>query len=483
MSDIVFVNPPYEQIAKGNEHIKHIINRSPSLGLLLLAAQARKSGYTTQIIESDLEDLSPETVAEMILEIRPRFVGITLFTVGVFNASIIAKNIKEMDSDIVVIVGGPHVSSMGYETMKRFDDFDIAVVYEGELILDSLLTAIKEKSPLEEVEGIIYRDAEDALRTTPPPPSIKDLDSLPMPAWDILPNFPDAYLPAIYDYPRAPVATYSASRGCPFKCEFCDTSTFGSKVRYNSPEKVYEIMRHLSQEYGVKHLQFVDDLFVAHNARVLRLCNLLIADKIDMTWSCTARVDTVRPATLEMMKKAGCWEISFGLESGSDEMLKGMRKSITSEVSEQAVRWTHDAGIRVKGLFMLGYPGETRESIEETKAFVKRLPLTTMNLSKFTPYPGSPIYRKLYGISIREEDWTRLNGMNFVYEAEGLTARELDAEYQAIIKTFYKRAQILLHYTKMSFSNLTHLKRLSLFLIAAMSFKVQDILHKQVGVK
>lgn len=459
MSDIVFINPPYEQIASGHDHIKHIINRSPSLGLLLLAAQARESGYSPQIIESDLEGLSAQEVAQMVLEANPRFVGITLFTVGVFNASLIAQYIKKENPDITVIVGGPHISSMGYETMQRFDAFDVAVLYEGELILDQLLKTLEQKGDLGSVEGIIYREGSESRRTSAPP-AIKDLDSLPMPAWDLLPHFPEGYLPAVYDYPRAPVATYSASRGCPFKCEFCDTSTFGSKVRYNSPEKVYEIMKYLSETYGIKHLQFVDDLFVAHNRRVLELCELLIENPIDMTWSCTARVDTVKPETLAKMKQAGCWEISFGLESGSDEMLTSMRKSITSQVAERAVNWTSEAGIRVKGLFMLGYPGETRESIDTTKAFIKRLPLTTMNLSKFTPYPGSPIYKKLYGTSIREEDWARLNGMNFVYQADGFSEEDLDREYQEIIKTFFKRFKIMWYYTKMSLTNHTHLKRL-----------------------
>jgi len=473
MSDIVFVNPPYEQVSVGTDYLKHIINRSPSIGLLLLAAKAREIGYDPQIIESDLEGYSPQTVAQMVLDINPKFVGITLFTVGVFNASIIAKIIKEKNPNIVVLVGGPHISSMGYETMNRFSEFDVSVVHEGELILENLLRNLESGESLSSVNGIMYRDEKGAIKRTPPPPSIEDLDVLPMPAWDLLPNFPEGYLPAIYDYPRAPVATYSASRGCPFLCEFCDTSTFGGQIRYNSPQRVYDVMKHLSEVYGVKHLQFVDDLFVAHNGRVAEFSRLLIANKIDMTWSCTARVNTVKPDTLALMKEAGCWEISFGLESGSDWLLDEMKKSQRVETAVQAVNWTHDAGIRVKGLLMLGYPGETQKTIDETKEFVKSIPLTTMNLSKFTPYPGSPIYRKLYGASIIEEDWDRLNGMNFVYQAEGFTEEELDREYKEIITAFYKRPQILIYYTKMSLTNFTHLFRLLRFFIGFIASKIK----------
>ena len=199
MSEIVFVNPPYEQVSEGTDFLKHITNRSPSIGLLLLAAKAREIGYDTRIIESDLEGYSPQTVANMILEINPKFVGITLFTVGVFNAGIIAKIIKEKNPDIVILVGGPHMSSMGYETMNKFEEFDAAVIHEGELILENLLRNIENGDSLESVQGLIYRDEDGAIRRTAPPPSIEDLDSLPMPAWDLLPNFPDAYLPAIYD--------------------------------------------------------------------------------------------------------------------------------------------------------------------------------------------------------------------------------------------------------------------------------------------
>jgi len=463
MHDIIFVNPPYEQVSEGTDYLKHITNRSPSIGLLLLAAKAREIGYNPMIIESDLEGLTPQRVAQIVVEQNPKFLGITLFTVGVFNASIIAKIVREKNPNIVILVGGPHISSMGYETMEKFLEFDVSVIHEGELILENLLYSIENNQPLSEVKGIMYRDESGSIKRTPPPPNIDDLDALPMPAWDLLPNFPDAYLPAIYDYPRAPVATYSASRGCPFLCEFCDTSTFGGKIRYNSPQHVYNTMKHLSEKYGVKHLQFVDDLFVAHNQRVQEFSRLLIANPIDMTWSCTARVNTVKPDTLKLMKEAGCWEISFGLESGSDFLLDEMKKSQKVSTAKQAVEWTHAAGIRVKGLFMLGYPGETQESIELTKEFVQSVPLTTMNLSKFTPYPGSPIYKKLYGTSIREEDWDRLNGMNFVYQAEGFSEEELDKHYQEIIKSFYKRPQIMWYYTKMSLSNPTHLIRLTKF--------------------
>ena len=210
-------------------------------------------------------------------------------------------------------------------------------------------------------------------------------------------------------------------------------------------------MQHLQKEYGIKHIMFVDDLFTASRKRTTELCNLIIDSGMDITWSCASRVDVVKQDLLHLMKKAGCWKISFGLETGSDEMLKKMDKAAAVERSEKAINWCADAGIRSKGLFMLGYPGETRESIEETKAFVQRIPMTIMNLTKFTPYPGSPIYHDIYGTKVRDDHWEKMNGMNFLWTTEGFTAEELDKHYIEVLTHFYKRPKIGWYYTKLTF--------------------------------
>ena len=241
-----------------------------------------------------------------------------------WGAAAIARRIKKALPETVIIVGGPHISSMGPETIERFPEFDVAVMNEGERPLMDLLRALERKQSLSSVRSLIYREGENIVRT-PALPINKVLDELPFPAWDLLPDFPDAYVPAIYDFPRGPVATIAASRGCPFHCKFCDTSTFGAKVRAYTPEVVFNMMKHLQDTYGVRHIMFVDDLFLASRVRVTALCNLILESGLKMTWTCTARVDTVKSDLLKLMKRAGCWEISFGLETGSDELLKKMR--------------------------------------------------------------------------------------------------------------------------------------------------------------
>lgn len=477
---ITFVNPPYERIAKGYAFVKHITNNSPSLGLLHLAAEVRLHGYVPRIIESDIFDLSIEEVVEAVVSDAPDYVGITLFTVGVWNAVSIARGIKKHLPKTVIIVGGPHISSLGKETMERFRQFDYAVNGEGEATLLALLAAIESGDSLFGVPGLIFRKGPFVNETTGRPIN-RNLDDLALPAWDLLPDFPRAYIPAIYDYPRGPVATISASRGCPFHCKFCDTSTFGARVRFYSPKAVFDMMTHLKDSYGVRHIMFVDDLFVASRQRVTELCTLLIDNKLGMTWSCTSRVDTIRPDTLALMKKAGCWEISFGLETGSDELLKKMDKAAEVVKSEQAVNWTAEAGIRTKGLFMLGYPGETLDTIAETKAFVRRIPMTIMNLTKFTPYPGSPIYRDLYGTNMREDHWERMNGMNFVWAPDGISTEELDRHYQEILKSFYARPKMGHYYAMLSLRYPHHLIRLMRFGLGFLAAKLRSYAQGRHG--
>lgn len=467
---IVLVNPPYERIAPGYGFLRHVTNRSPSLGLLHLAAMVREHGWEPVILESDVQELDEDCVIERVRELRPDYVGITLFTVGVWSAARIARGIKRDLPGTTIIIGGPHVSSMGRETLERFPEFDVAVVGEGEWALVHLLDALREGRDLQSVQSLLIRRGEAVLET-PGAPILTDLDELPLPAWDLLEGFPQAYRPAIFDFPRGPVATIAASRGCPFHCRFCDTSTFGAKMRAYSPAAVVALMGHLEQHYGVQHIMFVDDLFLASRQRVLEFCELLERSGLSLSWTCTARVDTVKPDVLERMHAAGCWEISFGLETGSDELLQRMDKVASVAKSESAVAWTAAAGIRTKGLFMLGYPGETLATIEATKAFARRIPMDMMNLTKFTPYPGSPIYRDLYGTNIRPDHWQKMNGMNFVWAPEGIDIEQLDRHYQEILQHFYRQPRVLKHYARLALAHPEHLGRLLRFALGALVAK------------
>jgi radical SAM superfamily enzyme YgiQ (UPF0313 family) len=459
---ISLISPPYQALGEGKSYVRHIINRSPSIGLLTLAATLRRDGYRPQIIECDILNLTTRQAAEKIILQKPDFVGFTLFTVGVFSAVTIAEEIKKALPEVPIILGGPHLSSLGRETLERFQVFDFAIIGEGEVALRNLLEALQADKSLDQVPALLYRQNGQIKLSSVHSPVI-ELDKLPLPAWDLLPGFPKIYRSAIFDHPQAPVATFCASRGCPFTCHFCDNSTFDRRTRYHSPDYVLKVMELLQNTYGVRHIQFVDDLFMASRPRVKEICERLIEKKSTLTWSCSSRVDTINKDLLGLMKQAGCWEISFGLESGSDELLRKMKKSIHIEKSYGVINWAKEVGIRTKGLFILGYPGENMRTITQTKEFLQRIPLTILNLSKFSPYPGSPIYEDLYGSKLRAEDWSRMNSMNFIWESDEITHEELNKQYSEILGTFYKRPQVGWYYLKLMISHPKHLGRLLLF--------------------
>jgi radical SAM superfamily enzyme YgiQ (UPF0313 family) len=208
---------------------------------------------------------------------------------------------------------------------------------------------------------------------------------------------------------------------------------------------------------------------------VTEFCERLLATGLRITWTCTARVDTVKPQILALMRKAGCWEISFGLETGSNELLVKMDKAARVERSEEAVAWTHAAGIRTKGLFMLGYPGETPDTIQATRDFVRRIPMDIMNLSKFTPYPGSPVYLDLYGTKIRPDHWKQMNGMTFTFAPDGISLEALDRAYQRLLLGFYFRPRVVHHYVLLTLRHPGHFVRLARFGVGYARAKLRSL--------
>jgi radical SAM superfamily enzyme YgiQ (UPF0313 family) len=217
--------------------------------------------------------------------------------------------------------------------MQRFSSFDIAVIGEGELTLVELLRALSAGNTLSAVQGLIFREGNNLINTGRRP-FIKDLDSLPFPAWDLLEEFPARYMPAPFKVMKLPAAILVTSRGCPNKCIFCDRSVFGSSCHGYSAEYVVRQMSELYHRYGVREFSFEDDTFITFRSRLKEICERLIELRLDISWTCLGRVNHVTAENLRLMRKAGCWQISFGIESGT-------RRSLTSSTSGS--RWIKSA--------------------------------------------------------------------------------------------------------------------------------------------
>ncbi len=445
MSTIVLVNPPYSFWSPDKNYLRPFIGNLPSLGLLSLGATLRKSGFRVKIVESASLGLSFSQTIDEILRERPAYVGLSCTTASVENAAKIARSIKETRPETRVLAGGPHITALPEKTFRHFPDFDFGILGEGEAALVDLLESLEGEKKLDRVESAVYRRGEE-IQINPRRRFIENLDTLPFPAFDLLPDFPRVYHPPFLNYQKGPAASLISSRGCPQDCTFCDRSVFGNRYRYYSEDYLFEGVSFLVRRYGIRHLVFTDDQFAASRPRLMRLCEKMSGRGLNIQWNCDARVDSVDPDLLKVMKRAGCWMISYGIESGSQKILDQTRKGITLDQVEQAVRWTKEAGIRAKGLFMIGYPEETEETLDQTLAFIRRLPLDEINLSFLTPYPGTEIYRQAEGRRNFVEDWGRMNALNCLLPPESLSCRELEKAYGRIIRRFYMRSGPTLSY-------------------------------------
>jgi radical SAM superfamily enzyme YgiQ (UPF0313 family) len=444
MNRIFFTTPPlsfekrYGSFAGGGSAM-------PSLGILMLAAVARKEGFACTVVEASALALSEQELLARLSAARPDVLCLSSTTLAIFNASSFAVAAKRLLPSLTVLIGGPHVTAAPQETMERFPAFDAAVIGEGELTLVELLQTLQTGGALAAVPGIIYREGE-GLRDTGRRPFITDLDSLPAPAWDLLDGFPWRYLPAPFKVRKLPAATLVTSRGCPNKCIFCDRSVFGSSCHAYSAEYVVRQMVELHRQYGIREFSFEDDTFVTFQSRLKEICERLIDLRLDISWSCLGRVNNVNSEHLALMQKAGCWQISFGIESGSQEILALINKRVTLEQIRQAVRMSREAGIRSKGFFILGHPGETRETLKMTIDFALELHLDDISVCLMTPFPGTELYRRAAEFGEFDPDWGNMNLLNAVFIPHGLTREDLVAAQKELVRRFYFRPRIMADY-------------------------------------
>lgn len=446
MNDIVLINPPltlderYGAWARGG-------TRTPPLGLAQLAAVLRAHGRDSAIIDCAAEGMDYSQTVRTALSTRPRHVGLTATTVAIHNAGNLARQLKDANRDWVIIVGGPHVTAVPEKTMCAFPAFDIGVIGEGETTTVELLDALDAGRPLHHVKGIVFRENEGLVQTERRP-FIEDLDTLPLPAWDLLPDLARNYDTPTFSLGASPASSLVTSRGCCGRCTFCDRSVFGNTCRFHSAERVFECMRHLHERFGINDIIIHDDAFVLNRRRVEKVCHLLIESGLGITWGCNARVNLVFPDLLALMKKAGCWQIGYGIESGSQKILDIIDKGVRIEQIREAVVHTHEAGIRTRGFFMMGHPGETEQTIRETISFAKTIPVDDFQITFFTPLPGSEVYDRISEYGVLDDDWRKMNMWLPVFTPHGLTAEELVWWQRRAFRSFYLRPRTIWSYLK-----------------------------------
>jgi len=444
MRCIVFVSPPLTLRERYGVD-RQSGGESMPLGLAFLAGVTRHAGYETHIVDSEILGLTPEETCDAIMSYKPDVVGFTAVTISVHNAATVARLINNIDKKVITLLGGHHISAVPKETMKLFPEFNIGVLGEGEATIVELLATLKNSSNLKEVKGLVLREG-DSFLFTGKRERVKDLDSLPLPAWDLLPKISEHYCPPVHTVKKLPASTLVTSRGCPGQCVFCARIVYENKGTYFSAGRVMDMVNDFYYNYGIREIQFRDDNFTVFRKRLLELCKKLKNANLDLVWSSTGRVDTVTPEVLKAMKEAGCWQIWFGIESGSQRILDLTQKGTTIEGIRKAIKWTREAGIKPCGFFIIGHPGETKESIQETIKFGLDLDLAEIHATFMTPFPGSDLYLTYEKYGIFENDWKKLNGWTPMFVPHGLTREELKYYSNLFYKRFFFRPKVIISY-------------------------------------
>ena len=420
----------------------------PPMALCNLGAIAKKEGVKVKIIDAPAANYDVNETVEEILRINPDIVGLTAATISINNSARVARELKKRDFSKQIVLGGPHVTALPKETLFEFPEFDFATIGESEETFIDILKCGVEPDALKSIPGIVLRENGGILKTSNRP-FIKNLDQLPLPAWELLPNFPDDYSQSAMRSHRYPSACLITSRGCYGQCTFCDTSVFGSHIRAFSAEYVIDMIIDLIDNYRIKDIAFYDDNFIVNSKRLSRICDYIINSNLDLTWSCDARVDTVKSIDkLKMMKKAGCWQICYGIESGSQEILDVEKKNTKIEKIREVIEWTAKVGIQVKGFFMMGHPLETEESMRQTIDFAKSLPLSNAHVTFVTPLPGTELYKTAGQYGKFDCDWRKMNMWSPVFIPNGLTIDQLNDYKKRFFREFYMRPSVIYNFAK-----------------------------------
>ncbi|MDO8785477.1 MAG: radical SAM protein [Syntrophales bacterium] len=453
---ILLVYPPISLWERYSSDIGHSGGRQIPLGIYYLASYVRQAGHDVCVIDGEAHGMTVSAVVSKVLEYRPDIVGISSTTVAFHRALETAREIKAHTPDIPVVVGGPHVTAVREDVLSH-PEIDFAVFGEGEETLKDLLNTLASGGNVSLVKGLAFRNG--VMPTiNAPRPFIEDLDSIPFPAYDLISDF-RLYNPPPTNYKSLPVANVVTSRGCPNRCTFCGHSVFGRTFRQRSPENIAAEIELLYHHYLVREIAFVDDTFTILPERIFDLFRILNHKSIRFPWTCMSRINTVVFETIKFMKDQGCWHISFGIESGNADILRLIRKDISLAETKKVVGWCRQLGIRTKGFFIIGHPGETLTTIDQTIRTALDLPLDDVVVTLNTPLPGTEQYQTAtdYG-SMERGNWSRFNMWNPVFVPKGLTKEILLGKHREFYRRFYLRPRIIRRYA-LSFLSRAGLRR------------------------
>lgn len=454
MVKILLINLPFEKVYEKTKMAK-MTHYSPPLSLAVIGAGLLEDGHDVKIFDLNLPENSFHRMKIFIEKYKPDFVGITFVSALSGEMNKAADIIKDISSKIIIIGGGPHCSSFPKKVLEE-SKLDIAVMGEGDFTIQEIVS----KMPLEKIKGIAYRKNGKIL-INKRRDFIKNLDALPLPAHHLYEI--NKYHVSSAIARKNPVAWLETSRGCVYGCVYCNKSCFGRTFRAKSPERVVKEFI-LMKNLGFKEIHLTDDGFTTDIERAKRICDLLIKKKVEILWSTITgiRVDRVDRELLKKMKKAGCYRVYFGIESGNQRILNRIKKGITLEQVRNAVKWSKEAGLEVAGYFMIGLPDETEETMQQTIDFAKSLNLDLAKISITIPLPATELFNELSeNNQIKTYDWEMFKFYTMpstIYNHKNLSWKTINKYYNKFYRAVYLNPRFIFRKLKSSIKNKTILE-------------------------
>ena len=407
------------------------------IGIAYLTAVLEKSGYDVTVIDCPALGIDHENLGAKIATIEPSVVGITSVTPMIQSALLAAHVAKEKCPNTIVILGGPHVTFMDEQILSENPEVDVVVRGEGEQTLLELMRHVSNFGDLHEIAGITFRNNGRIIRT-PNRPFIQNLDELPRPAYEQLPL--KKY--QLFGKTILPIMT---SRGCPFRCSYCVSSRLnGVKFRARSPKNVVDELEWLRDTHGADAFSFYDDAFTFDIERAGKICEEIKNRNIGLPWDCQTRVDRISKEVLVKMREAKCQLVSFGVESGSQKILDAVNKRTTVEQNERAIGWAKEVGIPVSISVIIGYPGETPDTLKQTMDFIRKVEPDYVYLCLATPYPGTALRELVKELGWKmSTEWSQYDLQTPVFENPLIPNDELLKARKEFYNNFYSPTYIL----------------------------------------
>jgi len=428
MVDIVLVVPP-----------KLNMSIVPPLGLGYLASSLRQEGYKVELFDFVKQRASLNDAADKIIRKNPRFVGLTVLTHYYNTAKELIKLMKQKNSKLKVIIGGVHISALPEFSLQDLEA-DFAIIGEGEEVISKVIK-VCDSNPknFAGIEGLAYRE-NGRVKINSGCNIIKDLDALPFPAWDLI--APQSY----WDSPgyfsskgfNAPIII---SRGCPHQCSFCVSRLVHStKIRYRDPENVVDEMEMLVKNFGIQDFDFYDDNFAENKTLAVAVCEEIIKRRLNISWKTPVgiRLDNIDEEILIAMKRSGCYEIGFGIESYSDEVLRLNKKPLDRSRVLEKINLVKKFNIKTMGFFILGLPGDTKKSIRQTMNFAISSPFDLVIFSCAIPFPGTEMFKKIY----TEDNFPRINWDKFTFSNQFNTSEVSPFSLRLLLREAFIRCYI-----------------------------------------